>query len=258
MQANKPLKNKIALITGATAGFGQATARMLAKDGWRTIITGRRQERLDALKNELGDAAHALCFDVRDEEAVKAAIASLPPEWQAIDLLVNNAGLALGTEPYDTKPTQDTRQMLETNIHGLLYVTESILPGMVARGRGHIINISSVAGVYPYPGGNTYGATKAFVSQFSLNLRADLVAKNIRVTSIEPGLAETEFSLVRFHGDEAKAKAVYDGTQPLTGEDIAEAVHWVASLPDHVNINRLEVMPTCQAFGGFAIHREPR
>ncbi|MBY0407762.1 MAG: SDR family oxidoreductase [Rickettsiales bacterium] len=254
---DNPLKNKIVLITGATSGFGLACARTLAAEGAKVIITGRRTERLQSLAQEREGAFYPLCFDVRDESAVKAAIASLPSAWGKIDILVNNAGLALGTEPFDTKPHAETRQMLDTNINGLLTVTEAVLPGMVARGQGHIINISSVAGSYPYPGGNAYGATKAFVTQFSLNLRADLVAKNIRVTSIEPGLAETEFSLVRFHGDEQKAKAVYDGTKPLTSEDIAEAVRWVASLPAHVNINRIEVMPTCQAFGGFALHRQP-
>ncbi len=248
------LKNKIVLVTGATSGFGLACAKSLAGQGARVIITGRRQDRLEALKSELDDA-HALCFDVRDNTAVKASLASLPKDWQAIDIMVNNAGLALNTASFENQPMEDLEQMMQTNMAGLTYVTHAVLPGMITRGQGHIINISSVAGSYPYPGGNVYGATKAFVTQFSLNLRADLVSKNIRVTSIEPGLAETEFSLVRFHGDAEKAKAVYAGTEPLIGEDIANAVLYCAGAPAHVNINRIEIMPTCQAFGGFAVHR---
>lgn len=249
-----PFTNKTALITGATSGFGLACAQGLGRAGARVIITGRRKDRLEALRSELGNA-HALSFDVRDNDAVKAAIASLPADWAKIDLLINNAGLALNTASFEHQPMEDLQQMIDTNICGLTYVTHAILPGMIARGQGHIINISSVAGSHPYPGGNVYGATKAFVTQFSQNLRADLVAKNIRVTSIEPGLAETEFSLVRFHGDAAKAKDVYKGTTPLSGEDIASAVLYCASAPAHVNVNRMEIMPTCQAFAGFAIHR---
>jgi len=254
------LSGKIALITGATSGFGLACAKALSQAGAGVIITGRRKDRLEALKTELGNA-HALHFDVRDTSAVNAAIASLPPAWANIDILVNNAGLALNTASFEDQPMDDLQQMIDTNITGLTTVTHAILPGMIARAKrdekgGHIINISSVAGSYPYPGGNVYGATKAFVTQFSLNLRADLVAKNIRVTSIEPGLAETEFSLVRFHGDAEKAKAVYTGTTPLNGEDIANAVLYCASAPAHVNINRIELMPTCQAFGPLAIHRQ--
>lgn len=251
-----PLNGKTALITGATSGFGEATARALAGQGARVILTGRRKDRLEALTNEL---AHALPLhlDIRDNAAIKAAIANLPADWAAIDLLVNNAGLALNTASFENQPLEDLDQMMQTNNAGLVYITHAVLPGMIARGSGQIINISSVAGSYPYPGGNVYGATKAFVTQFSLNLRADLVAKNIRVTSIEPGLAETEFSLVRFHGDAEKAKAVYTGTEPLIAKDIADAVLYCVTAPAHVNINRLEIMPTCQAFGSFAIHRHP-
>jgi NADP-dependent 3-hydroxy acid dehydrogenase YdfG len=258
MPVAEAFAGKTALVTGATSGFGLACAKAFAAAGARVIITGRRQERLQALLGELGGQAHALCFDVRDNAAVTAAIASLPADWASIDILVNNAGLALNTASFENQPLPDLEQMVQTNINGLIYVTHALLPGMIARGRGHIINISSVAASHPYPGGNVYGGTKAFVTQFSQNLRADLVAKNIRVTSIEPGLAETEFSLVRFHGDAEKAKAVYAGTTPLSGEDIAQAVILCAAAPAHVNINRLELMPTCQAFAGFAIHRDPK
>ena len=255
------LNGKIVLITGATSGFGEACAKTLSAAGAGVIITGRRQDRLNALVKELGNA-HALCFDVRDSAAVSAAITSLPKEWANIDILINNAGLALNTASFESQPLPDLEQMIQTNITGLTTITHAILPGMIEQAKnegkgGHIVNISSVAGSYPYPGGNVYGATKAFVTQFSLNLRADLVAKNIRVTSIEPGLAETEFSIVRFHGDTEKAKAIYAGTDPLIAQDIADAVLYCTSAPAHININRLEIMPTCQAFGGFAIHRNP-
>lgn len=249
------LQGRIAVVTGATSGFGLETARALAGAGARVIITGRRSGRLEALKAELGEAALALAFDVRDRQAVQTALGSLPASWQAVDLLVNNAGLALNAVSFEEQPVEDLEQMVETNILGLIYCTHALLPGMVARRSGHVINIGSVAGSYPYPGGNAYGGTKAFVSQFSLNLRADLVARNVRVTCIEPGLAETEFSLVRFHGDAQKAGAVYEGTTPLTGSDIAAAVLWCATQPAHVNVNRLELMATQQAFAPFAIHR---
>jgi len=220
------------------------------------VLAGRRTDRLDALKSELGGNAHALTLDIQDRDAVAAAIDGLPADFAAIDVLVNNAGLALGLDAAPSANLDDWDTMIDTNIKGLTYCTRAVLPGMKARGRGHVINIGSVAGTYPYPGGNVYGATKAFVHQFSLNLRADLVADNIRVTSVEPGLAETEFSLVRFKGDADKAKGPYAGLKPLTGDDIAEAVHWVATLPDHVNINLVELMPTRQAFGPFAFSRE--
>jgi 3-hydroxy acid dehydrogenase/malonic semialdehyde reductase len=244
------------LVTGATAGFGEATARRFAAEGSKVILAGRRTDRLDALKSELGGNAHPLTLDIQDRDAVVAAIDGLPADFAAIDVLVNNAGLALGLDAASDANLDDWDTMIDTNIKGLTYCTRAVLPGMKARGRGHVINIGSVAGTYPYPGGNVYGATKAFVHQFSLNLRADLVADNIRVTSVEPGLAETEFSLVRFKGDAEKAKGPYAGLKPLTGQDIAEAVHWVATLPDHVNINLVELMPTTQAFGPFAFSRE--
>jgi 3-hydroxy acid dehydrogenase / malonic semialdehyde reductase len=242
------------LISGATSGFGTAMARLFAKHGAGLVITGRRRDRLDALAGELG--AHPLCFDVRDRKAVEAAIGSLPGELAAIDVLVNNAGLALGLEPADQARVEDWEQMIDTNIKGLTYVTRSVLPGMRERGRGHVINIGSTAGSWPYPGGNVYGATKAYVHQFSLNLRADLVGTPIRVTCVEPGLATgTEFSQVRFRGDATRAAGVYKGTQPLTADDVAETVHWVATRPAHVNINSIELMPVCQAFGPLSVHR---
>jgi NADP-dependent 3-hydroxy acid dehydrogenase YdfG len=243
------------LITGATSGFGEATARRFARDGWHLILAGRRQDRLDALSTELEIPSHILVLDVRNREQVAAQLGSLPAEFREIDVLVNNAGLALGLEPAPRADLDDWETMVDTNIKGLLYVTRAILPGMVERGRGHVVNIGSIAGSWPYPGGNAYGATKAFVEQFSNNLRADLQGSGVRVTNVEPGLAETEFSVVRFKGDETKAATVYKGTEPLTGDDIAGIVHWAATLPPHVNINRVEVMPTDQAWGPLAIHR---
>jgi len=250
--------SQIALITGATSGFGAACARRFAAEGWHLILCGRRQERLDELRTELAATTpvHAFPLDVRDEAVVNAAIAALPVEFAAIDLLVNNAGLALGLEPAQRCNMQDWQDMIDTNIKGLLYCTRAILPGMVERNRGHIVNIGSVAGNYPYPGGNVYGGTKAFVKQFSLNLRADLLGTQVRVTNVEPGMAETEFSLVRFKGDDRKADRIYEGVQPLQAEDIADVVYWAATRPAHVNINRVEVMPVCQAFSPFAVSRD--
>lgn len=249
--------SQIAFITGATSGFGAACARQFAAHGWRLIVCGRRQDRLEALRAELAATVpvHAIPLDVRDEAAVNAAIAALPAAFAEVDVLVNNAGLALGLEPAHQCAMADWQQMVDTNIKGLLYCTRALLPGMVARNRGHILNIGSVAGRYPYPGGNVYGATKAFVRQFSLNLRADLLGSQVRVTDIEPGMAETEFSLVRFKGENDKSAKFYEGTQPLQPEDIADIVYWAATRPAHVNINTLEVMPVCQAFGPFAISR---
>lgn len=250
--------SQIALITGATSGFGAACARRFAAHGWTLILCGRRQDRLDALRAELAATVpvHAFPLDVRDETAVNATIAALPVEFSEVDLLVNNAGLALGLEPAQRCDMDDWQRMIDTNIKGLLYCTRAILPGMVARNRGHVVNIGSVAGNYPYPGGNVYGATKAFVKQFSLNLRADLLGTRVRVTNIEPGLAESEFSLVRFKGDDSKAARIYEGTQPLRPEDIADIVYWAATCPAHININRVEVMPVNQAFAPFAISRD--
>jgi 3-hydroxy acid dehydrogenase/malonic semialdehyde reductase len=244
------------MVTGATAGFGEATARRFVAEGHKVILVGRRAERLAALQKSLGDASHSLVLDVRHEPAVSSAIGSLPEDFAAIDVLVNNAGLALGLEPAQAARLDDWETMVDTNVKGLMYCTRAVLPGMVERDRGHVINIGSVAGTYPYPGGNVYGATKAFVHQFSLNLRADLIGRNVRVTCVEPGLAETEFSLVRFKGDAAKAKQPYKGLEPLTGEDIADAIYYVATLPAHVNVNTIEIMATMQAFSPFAFSRE--
>lgn len=248
---------KTIFITGATSGFGRATAERFARAGWQLILLGRRAERLNELAKCLSGApTHHLCADVRDREAVKAAIEAIPADFQAIDMLVNNAGLALGLSPAQDCDIDDWDTMVDTNIKGLTYCTRYVLPGMVSRGAGHIINISSVAAQYPYPGGNAYGATKAFVSQFSKNLRADLLGTGIRVTNLEPGLAESEFSLVRFGGDAEAARKVYEGTQPLRPEDIAEAIDWAVRQPAHVNINNIELMPVCQSWGPLAVHRQ--
>ncbi len=245
-----------ALVTGATAGFGAAIAARLVADGFRVVAIGRRQERLDTLIEELGSEARAVRLDVTDTAAVAALPDSLPEGFREIDVLVNNAGLALGLSPAFRAELEDWDQMVATNITGLIHMTHALLPGMVSRNRGHVVNLGSVAGTYPYPGGHVYGGTKAFVRQFTLNLKADLVGTNVRVTDIEPGLCGgTEFSEVRFGGDRAKADEVYRGTTPLTAEDIAEAVAWVVQLPQHVNINRVEMMPTCQATAPFAIKR---
>jgi 3-hydroxy acid dehydrogenase/malonic semialdehyde reductase len=245
-----------ALVTGATAGFGAAIATRLVADGWRVVAIGRRQERLDALIEELGGQARAVRLDVTDSAAIAALPDSLPDGFRDIDVLVNNAGLALGLSPAPEAKLEDWDRMVATNVTGLIHMTRALLPGMVERNRGHVVNLGSIAGTYPYPGGHVYGATKAFVRQFTLNLKADLVGTNVRVTDIEPGLCGgTEFSAVRFGGDQAKADEVYRGTTPLTADDIAEAVAWVVNLPAHVNINRIEMMPTCQASGPFAIKR---
>lgn len=249
--------SKIVFITGATAGFGKAMARRYAAEGWNLVLTGRRAERLDELKKELAPAkVHTLCFDVRDKEAVNSAVASLAEDFSAIDVLVNNAGLALGVEPAQACDMDEWECMVDTNIKGLLYITRAILPGMVERNKGHVVNLGSVAGSYPYPGGNTYGGTKAFVGQFSKNLLADLLGTKVRVTNLEPGLCESEFSVIRFRGDADKAAAVYEGTEPILPDDIAEAVYWATTLPAHVNINSMEIMPVDQAFSPFAINRK--
>ena len=246
---------RTALVTGATAGFGLAIARRLHAAGWQVIATGRRADRLDALRAELGDALHPACFDIRDEAAMRAALDALPERFRGIDLLVNNAGLAQGTKPAQDALLSDWKTMIDTNVTALVTLTHALLPTLMAR-KGAIVNISSVAGVYPYPGGNTYGGTKAFVTQFSLGLRSDLHGTGVRVTSIEPGMAETEFTLVRTHGDQAASARLYAGAHPLRADDIAEAVHWIAHLPPHVNINRLELMPTTQSFAGFQVARD--
>ena len=248
----------IVLITGATAGFGEACARRFAKEGWKLILAARRNERLKSLKEELGKETpvHIIPLDVRDQDAVITKLSHLPDTFPEIDVLVNNAGLALGLEPAHESDLSDWDTMVDTNIKGLMYCTRAVLPDMVARNQGHIVNIGSIAGDWPYPGGNVYGASKAFVKQFSRNLRTDLYGTAIRVTNIEPGMAESEFSAVRFKGDKKKASKVYAGMQPLTPVDIAEMIYWVVSLPSHVNINRLEVMPVSQTWAPFAVSRD--
>jgi 3-hydroxy acid dehydrogenase/malonic semialdehyde reductase len=250
--------SRTALVTGATAGFGAAITHRLVRDGWRVVATGRRQDRLQALAAELGAAVLPWRLDITDLPELDRLPATLPEDWRAIDALVNNAGLALGLGPAPEAAIADWDRMVATNVSGLIHITRALLPGMVARNRGHVVMLGSTAATYPYPGGHIYGATKAFVKQFALNLRADLVGSNVRVTDIEPGLCGgTEFSEVRFGGDAAKAAALYAGTTPLTADDIAEAVSWVLHLPAHVNINRMEMMPTCQASGPLAVKRSP-
>jgi 3-hydroxy acid dehydrogenase/malonic semialdehyde reductase len=249
-------KDKIAFVTGASTGFGAAIARRFAAEGAHVVASARRVDKLKALADELGDRVLPLELDVQDRDAVYAAVESLPAEFADIDVLVNNAGLALGLEPAHRADLDEWERMIDTNCKGLVTCTRAILPGMVSRGAGHVINIGSVAGTYPYPGGNVYGATKAFVHQFSLNLRSDLHGTGIRVTCIEPGMVGgTEFSKVRFSGDDSKAGAVYEGLQALTAEDIAESVHWATAQPSHVNVNTIELMPVAQSFGPFQVHR---
>nr|WP_295737229.1 SDR family oxidoreductase [uncultured Acidocella sp.] len=249
---------KTILITGATAGFGATFARRFVKDGHRVIATGRRVERLEALKAELGEHVHIAALDVTDTKAVAAFVAALPEAWRKIDVLVNNAGLALGLASAWEAKLDDWDTMVATNITGVLHMTHAILPQMVERNDGLILNIGSIAGSYPYPGGNVYGASKAFVKQFSLNLRADLVGRNVRVTDIEPGqVGGSEFSQVRFGGDQQRAAKVYEDTESLTPDDIAETASWLINLPAHMNINRIEMMPTCQASGPLTVKRQP-
>lgn len=248
---------KIVFVTGATSGFGKAISQKLIAEGHIVIACGRRAARLEAMRAELGSDFHPLAFDIQSKEAVIEAINQLPQALKAIDVLVNNAGLAKCLAKAQEANLEDWEQMIGTNISGLLYVTHQILPGMVERNRGLIINMGSTAGNWPYEGGNVYGATKAFVRQFSLNLRTDLAGTNIRVTNIEPGLCgDTEFSHVRFSGDEQKVKALYDKVDFITPEDIANIVSWLASQPDHVNINALELMPVAQTYGGLKVTRK--
>ena len=255
--------SKTILITGATSGFGEATARRFAAEGHRVIITGRRKERLEALRQELEglygsidahDRVHALHFDVRDNDAVVRAIASLPEAWRTIDVLVNNAGLAAGLDPIHEGSLQDWERMLDTNVKGLLHVTRAVVPGMIARERGHIINIGSTAGKEVYPKGNVYCASKHAVDALTKAFRQDLLPHGIKVTQIAPGMAETEFSVVRFGGDAERAKQVYTGVRPLSGDDIANLVWFAANLPPHVCINDLVVTPTAQA-NSTTVHR---
>jgi 3-hydroxy acid dehydrogenase/malonic semialdehyde reductase len=244
----------IVFITGASAGFGAAMARTFVKNGHQVVLAARRKDRLDALAQELGDSALPIEMDVTSKASIEEALAMLPQSWRQIDVLVNNAGLALGTAPAHEASLEDWETMIATNCKGLVTMTRAVLPAMVERGSGLVINLGSVAGHYPYPGGNVYGATKAFVEQFTLNLRADLVG--VRATNLAPGLCGgTEFSNVRFKGDDAAAAKVYEGTVPLTASDIAETAYWIATLPPHININSIEMMPTCQGFGPFNIKR---
>jgi 3-hydroxy acid dehydrogenase / malonic semialdehyde reductase len=241
------------LVTGATAGFGKAIAERLVRDGYRVIATGRRQDRLDALAKALGPALLPFRLDMNDLDALRALPGSLPPGWQDVDVLVNNAGLALGLDKAQEAAIADWQQMIATNVTGLVEVTRALLPGMVARNRGHVVSLGSTAGTYPYLGANVYGATKAFVAQFMGNLRCDLLGTRVRATNVEPGLCGgSEFSTVRLR-DDAKAAAVYKDTHPIQPEDIAETVSWVLGLPAHVNVNRIEMMPTCQASAGLAV-----
>ena len=247
----------IIFVTGATAGFGQSITRRFIATGHKVIASGRRAERLKELKDELGDNLYTVQLDVRNRAAIEEVIAALPAEWRNIDVLVNNAGLALGVEPAHKANIEDWENMIDTNNKGLVYMTRAVLPAMVERNVGHIVNIGSIAGSWPYPGGNVYGATKAFVRQFSLNLRTDLHGTALRVTDIEPGLVGgTEFSNVRFKGDDGRADAVYEGTTALTAEDVTEAVYWVTTLPKHVNINTLEIMPVTQTLAGLKVHKD--
>lgn len=246
----------IVLVTGATSGFGRAIAKLLIDKGHQVIGTGRRQEKLAELQNELGDKFLPLCFDVANLQQSKQALANLPENFQQIDVLVNNAGGALGLEPAHQADLADWQQMIDTNVTGLVQMTRLVLPKMVEKNRGLIVNIGSIAGTYPYPGGNVYGATKAFVKQFSLNLRADLAGTRIRVSNVEPGLSGgTEFSQVRFKGDNERVKQLYDNVDFVTAEDIANIVAWIIEQPEHVNINSLEVMPVAQSFSPLAVAR---
>jgi sulfoacetaldehyde reductase len=249
----------VVFITGATSGIGRATARRFAEAGWALILTGRRQERLQALKDELSAKVpvHTAMLDVRDAEAVKQVVTELPDGFREVKALINNAGLALAPEPAPQVALEDWHTMIDTNVTGLVNVTHALLPRLIETGKGaSIISIGSIAGHWPYPGGHVYGATKAFVEQFSYNLRCDLLGTGVRVTDIAPGMAETEFTLVRTKGNQDASDQLYRGTTPLTAEDIAEQIFYVATLPDHININRIEVMPTRQAWSPFNIDRD--
>jgi len=247
----------VVMITGASSGFGAEIARKFIHHGHRVIGAARRTDRLAALADELGSAFLPVELDVTSKASIEQALSALPPDWQTIDVLINNAGLALGLEPAQAAHLEDWETMIATNCLGLVTLTRMVLPAMVERGHGLVINMGSVAGAYPYPGGNVYGATKAFVDQFTLNLRADLVGTGVRASNIAPGMAGgTEFSNVRFKGDDNSAANVYKGTQALTAADIAETAYWIATLPEHININSIEMMPSCQGFSPFTVKRD--
>jgi serine 3-dehydrogenase (NADP+) len=246
--------NRTAFITGATAGIGAAAARRLVREDWQVVGTGRRRERLDALADELGKAFHPLELDMRELDSFPNAIAELPEAFRTVDLLVNNAGLAPPMEPLQQADLLPSLNVIQTNVSGLVALTRYLLPGLIER-KGAVINLSSVAATYPYRGGAVYGGTKAFVRQFSLDLRCDLHGTGVRVTSIEPGMAETEFTIVRTGGDQAASDALYAGMDPMTADDLADTIFWVATLPPHLNINTIELMPTSQSFAGFTVAR---
>ncbi|MEA1072327.1 SDR family NAD(P)-dependent oxidoreductase [Sphingomonas sp. LY160] len=246
---------KTAFITGGTSGIGEATARRLVADGWQVIVTGRRRDRLDALTADVGEGCHPLALDMRDVAGIEPAIAGLPEQFRRIDLLVNNAGLAPPMTDLQNAEQAPIDTVIDTNVAGLVALTRALLPTLIET-KGAIINLSSVAATYPYKGGAVYAGTKAFVRQFGLGLRCDLAGTGVRVTSIEPGMVETEFTLVRNGGDQAASDALYANMNPMTAEDIAETIFWVATLPAHLNINALELMPVSQSWGGFAVTRE--
>jgi 3-hydroxy acid dehydrogenase/malonic semialdehyde reductase len=249
---------KLVIITGASSGFGQACAKKFADNGWLVLAAARRQEKLEQLRKQLGeDNCLIQPLDVTQADSIDSLMRFIQLKQLSVNLLINNAGLALGLSAAHQADLSDWQTMIDTNITGLTRMTRAILPLMVDNHSGHIINLGSIAGSYAYPGSNVYGASKAFVEQFSLNLRADLAGTGVRVTNIEPGLAQTEFSEVRFHGDKQKAASIYEQVKPLVAEDIAESIFWCANLPEHVNINRLEMMPTCQSFGPLVIVKQP-
>ncbi len=251
----EPLHGWTALVTGAGTGIGEACALSLAQAGARLVLTGRRRDKLEALAARLPTASHLMELDVRSPQEVQSALTGLPAPFSEVDILINNAGLGLGLEPAHRASLEDWDTMIDTNCKGLVHVTHALLPGMVQRNRGHVVNLGSVAALYPYPGGNVYGATKAFVRQFSQNLKADLAGTRVRVTDVEPGMVQTDFSLVRFRGDAERANKVYEGMEPLRPQDIADIVLFCVTRPPHVNLNVVEVMPADQGFGPFNVKR---
>jgi 3-hydroxy acid dehydrogenase/malonic semialdehyde reductase len=251
------MKNEVCWVTGASAGIGRAVVQRFAEAGGRVLALARREERLQELREQFPDQVRILACDVTDQEKLRHSLAQLNAPYNTPTILVNNAGAAFGLEMAQASRWSDWQRMIDLNVTSLVCMTHYVLPGMVERNRGHILNLGSVAGTYPYRGGQVYGASKAFVEQFSLGLRCDLLGKQVRVTNIEPGAVQSEFATVRFEGDSEKAAKVYEGFQPLTPADIAETVFWCANLPAHVNINRLEVMPVMQASAGFVWHRDP-